>query len=132
MKTAKTLDEENGKGLRGDETQEHAKAKLKKLLANRETKARLKKAAEERAARLKQEREEKEKEKHNGRKPGGPPPKALDGKPEDKAQSNYADPESRIINTKNGFSRHTAARPGWLPMVRYRDEVCGEPTERQG
>ena len=107
MKTAKTVDEEedeeNGKGLRGDEIPEHVKAKLKKLLAIREAKARLEKVAEEKAARLKKEREEKE--KAAGRKLGGTPPKALDGEPEDKAQSNFTDPESRIMKTRNGYEQ---------------------------
>ena len=107
MKTAKTVDEEedeeHGKGRRGDEIPEHVKAKLKKLLAIREAKARLEKEAEEKAARIKQEREKKEKK--NGRKLGGPPPKALEGKPEDKAQSNFTDPESRIMKTKDGYTQ---------------------------
>ena len=45
------------------------------------------------------------KEKERGHKLGGVPPKALDGKPEDKAQSNFTDPESRIMKTKDGYEQ---------------------------
>jgi hypothetical protein len=44
-------------------------------------------------------------ETEQGRKLGGPKPKALSGEPEDKAQSNFTDPESRIMKTKDGYEQ---------------------------
>jgi transposase len=96
-------DEEHGPGRRGDELPKHVREKLKKLLKMREAMAKLESEAEEEAARVAKEREEKEKEL--GRKLGGPKPRALSGEPEDKAQSNFTDPESRIMKTKDGYEQ---------------------------
>jgi len=96
-------DEEHGPGRRGDELPEHLREKLKKLLKMREAMAKLESEAEEEAARVAREREEKEKEL--GRKLGGRKPKSLSGEPEDKAQSNFTDPESRILKTKDGYEQ---------------------------
>jgi len=40
-----------------------------------------------------------------GHKLGGVEPKALSGEPKDKAQSNFTDPESRIMKTKDGYEQ---------------------------
>jgi hypothetical protein len=97
-------DDEHGPGSRGDELPpEHIREKLKKLLKMREAMSRLESEAETEAVRLAKEREEKETEQ--GRKLGGPKPKALSGEPEDKAQSNFTDPESRIMKTKDGYEQ---------------------------
>jgi IS5 family transposase len=107
METAKSTDEEedeeHGEGRRGDEIPEHVKAKMKKLLSMREAMARLEKEAEEEAERVARERAEREEEL--GHKLGGTKPKALEGKPKDKAQSNFTDPESRIMKTKDGYTQ---------------------------
>ncbi len=93
-------DEEHGPGQRGDELPEHIKAKVKKLLRMRESMARLESDAKTEAERLAKERQEKAKKK--GRDLDGPKPKALSGVPKDKAQSNFTDPESRIMKTAGG------------------------------
>jgi len=107
MEAAKSTDEEedeeHGEGRRGDEIPDHVKAKMKKLLSMREAMARLEKEAEEEAERVARERAEKEEEL--GHKLGGTKPKALEGKPKDKAQSNFTDPESRIMKTKDGYEQ---------------------------
>ncbi len=96
-------DEQYGKGQRGDEIPAHIRAKVKKLVKIEAAKERLEREAREKAERLRREREEKA--AREGRKPGGPEPKALDGKPEDKAQSNFTDAESRILKTKDGYEQ---------------------------
>jgi IS5 family transposase len=90
-------DDEHGPGNRGDELPEHIKQKVKKLLRMRESMARLEAEAKEEAEKLAKEREEKEKKKC--RKLDGPKPRALSGNPPDDAQSNFTDPESRIMKT---------------------------------
>jgi transposase len=102
-RTDQAEDEELGAGKRGDEIPDFVKAKIRKLLKIQEAKARLEREAKEKAERLREERERKEREE--GRKAGGPGPKALEGVPEPKAQSNFTDPESRIMKTANGFEQ---------------------------
>ncbi len=96
-------DEEHGPGRRGDELPEHIREKMKKLLAMREAMEKLETEAKQEAVRVAKRREEREKEL--GRKLGGKQPRALSGEPEDKAQSNFTDPESRIMKTKDGYEQ---------------------------
>ena len=96
-------DEEHGPGRRGDELPEHIRQKMKKLLAMREAMEKLETEAKQEAVRVAKRREEREKEL--GRKLGGKQPRALSGEPEDKAQSNFTDPESRIMKTKDGYEQ---------------------------
>jgi len=93
-------DNEHGPDKRGDELPDHIKAKVKKLLRMQESMARLELEAKAEAERLAKERQEKAREK--GRDLDGPKPKALSGVPKDKAQSNFTDPESRIMKTAGG------------------------------
>lgn len=96
-------DEEHGPDQRGDELPDHVKEKVKKLLRMREAMARLEEEARKKAERLAVERAEKEREQ--GRKLGGPKPQALEGVPQDREQSNFTDPESRIMKTKDGYQQ---------------------------
>ena len=86
-------DDEHGPDRRGDEMPDHIKAKVKKLARIRASMARIEAQAKERA----------EKEQEQGRALGGTKPKALDGEPKDKDQSNFTDPDSRIMKTKDGY-----------------------------
>ena len=88
---------------RGDEMPDWARTKAGRLAKIREAKARLEAEAKEEAERIAREREAYEKE--NGRRPGGTPPRALSGKPPDKAQSNFTDPESRIMKMTDGYEQ---------------------------
>ena len=92
-----------GKGRRGDEMPAWARTKAGRLKRIREAKARLETRAKEEAERVKAEREAKEAER--GRPLTGPKPKALDGVPDDKAQSNFTDPDSRIMRTGGGYEQ---------------------------
>jgi hypothetical protein len=96
-------DAQYGKGQRGDEIPAHIRAKVKKLVRIEAGRERLEREAQEKAERLRREREEKA--GREGRKPGGPEPKALDGIPEDKAQTNLTDAESRILNKRDGYEQ---------------------------
>lgn len=96
-------DAEHGKDRRGDEVPEHVKSAAHKLAKVRKAKARLEEEAKEKAERLAAERAAKEAE--TGEKLRGREPRALDGVPEDKAQQNFTDPESRIMKTKDGYEQ---------------------------
>ena len=96
-------DAELGELLRGDEVPEHVKAAAHKLLKVAAARARLEAEAQAKAQRIAAERARKEEE--TGEKPRGRRPKALDGVPEDKTQSNFTDPESRIMKTKDGYQQ---------------------------
>ncbi len=107
FKAAREGDEEDdakhGKDQRGDEVPTHIQAKVRKLAKVRAAKARLEAVAEAEKERIEAERAKKEEER--GRKLGGPKPKAADGVPEDKAQSNFTDPESNIVKAGSSFEQ---------------------------
>jgi hypothetical protein len=111
-------DVEHGADRRGDEIPAHVKAKVRQLLKIRESKARLETAAEEKARVIAREREEREKE--TGR-PSARRPRALEGKPEDRAQSNFTDPESRIMKTGNGYVATGRQKHGQSSATNERD-----------
>ena len=96
-------DTEFGPDKTGDELPDWVKNKQRRLEKIREAKARLEQEARDKANQLAAEREEKERER--GKAVSGKRPKALDGVPEDKAQSNFTDPESRIMKTGSGFEQ---------------------------
>jgi transposase len=88
-------DKEHGEDRRGDELPPHALAKIRKLKQMRASMKRLEQEAQEEAKRVAAERAAKEAAR--GKPLPGNKPKALDGIPPDKAQSNFTDPESRIM-----------------------------------
>jgi transposase len=92
-----------GKDKRGDEIPEHVKAKARKLAQIRAAAARLE--AQAQAEKELVEAERAAKEAAQGEPVRGPKPKALEGVPQDKAQSNFTDPESRILKTGNGYEQ---------------------------
>ena len=94
-------DHEHGRDKRGDEMPEHVQSAARKLAKVRAAKARIEREAKEKADRIAAERAAKEAE--TGEEIPGRVPRALDGVPEDKAQSNFTDPESRIMKTKDGY-----------------------------
>jgi len=96
-------DEEHGEGKRGDEMPEHIRQKVKKLAKIRASMAELESEAKAEKERVEAERAAKEAEQ--GSPLRGPKPKALDGVPQDKAQRNFTDPESRIMKTSNGYEQ---------------------------
>jgi len=103
-------DQEHGKDKRGDEMPEHVKSAVRKLAKVRAAKAKLEREAKEKAERLAAQRAAKQEQ--TGEKPRGREPKALGAVPEDKAQSNFTDPQSRIMKTRNGYEQAYNAQAG--------------------
>jgi IS5 family transposase len=93
-------DAENGQA-RGDEMPDWVQNKQRQLEKIREAKAALEAQAQAEAQRLEAERAAQQ--EATGKAPKGRRPKALDGVPEDKAQRNFTDPESRIMKTADGY-----------------------------
>ena len=132
-----------GEEARGDELPEELKRREDRLAAIRAAKARLE--AEQRAA-----------DEARGRKPGqtrnpkgGRPYKREYGEPDEKAQSNFTDPESRIMKTSSegfqqsynaqmavdgenqlvvetGVTNNASDQGQLLPMIDGAAAVCGE------
>jgi len=107
LAAADAADQEEDKlygSRRGDEMPDWVADKQKRLVRIRAAKAELEAEAKAAAAEEMRRREHAEKErlaegrKKNGRTPA--PPKA---EPEDKAQRNFTDPDSRILLTKDGY-----------------------------
>jgi transposase len=94
-------DDEHGSGNRGDEMPSWVKDKLARLEKIRKAKAALEAEAKEKADRIKAERARKEEEL--GHRMGGYPPKAMNGIPEDNAQKNFTDPESRLLRAGDTY-----------------------------
>ena len=147
VERAEAVDEEEdkryGEEARGDELPDELKRREDRLAAIREAKARLE--AEQRAA-----------DDARGRKPGqkrnpkgGHPYKRPYGEPDEKAQSNFTDPESRIMKTSSegfqqsynaqtvvegenqlvmdaGVTNNASDQGQLIPMIDGAAEVCGE------
>ena len=92
-----------GKGRRGDEMPDWARTKAGRLKRIREAKARIEARAKEEAERVKAQREAKEKER--GKPLSGPKPRALEGQPDPKSQSNFTDPDSRILRVGGTYEQ---------------------------
>jgi IS5 family transposase len=92
-----------GEDQRGDAIPAHIQDKARKLAKIRAAKARIEAEAAGKKEQLEAERAAKEAEQ--GSPLRGPKPKALEGVPEDKAQSNFTDPQSRILKTASGYEQ---------------------------
>jgi transposase len=98
-------DAQHGKDRRGDELPEELQRRESRLKKIREAKQALDQAAKEQAGRKHEEAKQKkaereEEEKRTGKKKRGRKPKPCDpeqAKPDDTAQRNFTDPESRIM-----------------------------------
>ena len=98
LRTAQRADEaedqEHGKGHRGDEIPDHVRAKIRQLARMRASMERLE--AEAKAKADSEEAQREAKDQHRRRPSGEPDPKA---------QSNFTDPESRVMKTSGGFEQ---------------------------
>jgi transposase len=101
-------DAKYGKGKRGDEIPEELRfrktrlAKIEEAMAALEAEAKAE-ARAKRAEIAEREKERREKEERTGKGTPGRKPKEPSDKPEDKAQRNFTDPESRIM--KDGATK---------------------------
>jgi transposase len=99
-------EEDNGKhgrSKRGDELPDWVANKEKRLEKIREAKHRLEQEAKAEAGRIAAERAAKEREL--GHAMSGFAPRALAGVPEPTAQTNFTDPESRIMKVRDGYEQ---------------------------
>ena len=108
LKEAEQLDAEQDAALgsrRGDELPDELKRREERLAKIREAKARLE--AEARAAAEQEQRrrdEEQAQREAEGRKRRGKEPAPIDPTPDEKAQTNFTDPEAKIMKQSNkGF-----------------------------
>jgi hypothetical protein len=101
--TDEAEDAEHGKGRRGDELPEALRFKQSRLARIKEAKEVLEQEARDRAERERVEKEQKEESQEKLAKRCGRPPKAASDKPEEKAQRNFTDPDSRIM--KDGATK---------------------------
>ena len=96
-------DAEHGPDKRGDEIPEHVKQAARKLAKVWAAQARIEADATAEAEQIAAERAAKEAE--SGEALRGRAPKALDGEPQGKTQSNFTDPESRIMKAGQGYEQ---------------------------
>ena len=90
---------------RGDELPEELKRRQERLQAIEAAMSRLEHEAKVKAEEQRRERAEAEAQRQaSGKSAGGRPPKPISEEPEDKAQTNFTDPESKIMKVSNkGF-----------------------------
>jgi transposase len=94
----RTEDRAHGAGRRGDEMPDWVADKARRLEKIRQAKAALEAEARQAGAAAGDEREG-----GGPPEPGKPDPQATTVAPDDKAQRNFTDPDSRIMKTKDGF-----------------------------
>jgi transposase len=90
---------------RGDELPDELARRQERLQAIEEAMQRLEEQARQQAEAKRQEREQAQAEREaSGQKPRGREPQPISETPEDKAQTNFTDPEAKIMKTSNkGF-----------------------------
>jgi transposase len=108
LKQAEQIDAEQDAALgsrRGDELPDELKRREERLAKIREAKARLEAEARARADEEQRRRDQEQAEREaEGRQRRGKEPAPVDPTPEDKAQTNFTDPEARIMKQSNkGF-----------------------------
>jgi transposase len=108
LQQAEQIDAEQDAALgarRGDELPEELKRREDRLALIEEAMRRLEQEARERAEAERQEREQAQAERAaQGKPPRGKPAKPISDEPADRAQTNFTDPEAKIMKTANkGF-----------------------------
>jgi len=108
LKQAEQLDAEQDAALgsrRGDELPDELKRREQRLAKIREAKARLEAKAQAKAEEEQRRRDEEQAQREaEGRQRRGKEPAPVDSNPEEKAQTNFTDPESKIMKQSNkGF-----------------------------
>jgi transposase len=108
LKDAERLDTEQDAALgsrRGDELPDELKRREERLAKIREAKARLEAEARAEAEAEQRRRDQAQAQREaDGRKRRGKEPAAVDPTPDDKAQTNFTDPEAKIMKQSNkGF-----------------------------
>jgi transposase len=135
---ADRVDEEQDAALgsrRGDELPDELKRREDRLVKIREAKERLEAEARERAAEEQRQRDAAEAERQAaGKKRRGQEPAPVDPTPEDKAQTNFTDPEAKIMKRSNkGFDYcyNAQAVVDSAHQIIVAAEVCAAANDKQ-
>lgn len=133
-------------GKKQDEIESHSKIDIPEEIKRREDRLEkiiaAKKVIEQRRKEAydqeKKEYDQKQKNRKNyevqtGKKPRGKEPKEPSSVPEDKAQYNFTDPESRIMKTNNGFNQcynaQAAVNEDMIILGNYTNANCNDKNE---
>jgi transposase len=138
LKQAAELDAEQDAALgsrRGDELPDELKRREQRLAKIREAKARLETEAQARAAAEQHRRDEEQvKREAEGRQRRGKEPAPVDPNPEDKAQTNFTDPEAKIMKQSNkgfDYSYNAQAVVDGEEQIIVAAEVTGAANDKQ-
>jgi hypothetical protein len=120
---------------RGDELPDELKRREQRLAKIREAKARLEAEAQARAAAEQHRRDEEQaKREAEGRQRRGKEPAPVDPNPEDKAQTNFTDPEAKIMKQSNkgfDYSYNAQAVVDGEEQIIVAAEVTGAANDKQ-
>ena len=138
LKEAEQLDAEQDAALgsrRGDELPAELKRREERLAKIREAKARLEAEALAKAEEEQRGRDEEQaKREAEGRKRRGKEPAPIDPTPEDKAQTNFTDPEAKIMKQSNkgfDYSYNAQAVVDSEDQIIVAAEVTNEANDKQ-
>jgi len=126
-------DELYGEGHRGDELPDWVSNKVKRIKRMQESMAILGEEAKTREAAKRKDEDDDANGSGTPKKRRGRPPKTPPGTPEDKAQRNFTDPESRIMKTGSGFEQcyNAQAVVDADSQVVVAQDVTNEPNDQE-
>jgi Transposase DDE domain len=138
LKQAEQLDAEQDAALgsrRGDELPDELKRREQRLAKIKEAKARLEAKARAKAEEEQRRRDEEQaKREAEGRQRRGKEPAPVDSNPEEKAQTNFTDPESKIMKQSNkgfDYSYNAQAVVDSEEQIIVAAEVTNEANDKQ-
>jgi transposase len=138
LRQAEELDAEQDAALgsrRGDELPDELKRREQRLAKIREAKARLEAEAQVKAEEEQRRRDEGQaKREAEGRQRRGKEPAAVDSSPEEKAQTNFTDPEAKIMKQSNkgfDYSYNAQAVVDSEQQIILAAEVTGAANDKQ-
>jgi transposase len=138
LQDAEQLDAEQDAALgsrRGDELPAELKRREDRLAKIREAKARLEAEAAARADEAQSRRDEAQAQREaDGRKRRGKEPAPIDPTPEDKAQTNFTDPEAKIMKQSNkgfDYSYNAQAVVDGAHQIIVAPDVTRAPNDKQ-
>ncbi len=138
LKQAEQIDAEQDAALgsrRGDELPAELKRREDRLAKIREAKARLEAEARAKAEEEQRRRDEEQAQREaEGRQRRGKEPAAIDPTPEDKAQTNFTDPEAKIMKQSNkgfDYSYNAQAVVDGANQIIVAAEVTNQANDKQ-
>jgi transposase len=138
LEQAERLDAEQDAALgsrRGDELPEELKRRRDRLAKIEEAKARLEAEAKAKAEVQQRQRDEEQAQREaEGRKRRGKEPAAIDPTPEDKAQTNFTDPEAKVMKQNDkgfDYSFNAQAVVDGAEQIIVAAEVTNQANDKQ-